>query len=534
MLNKPKFMSPSVNMYGNTVIDVNSKTLPFSCVIDGNEVITDFQIVISRLKDDVKVYDTGMVKLETPFFPVNNRNQNVVFSRDIKEYADQQYVLNTDSNYVSGRTYYELVDGNYVVYARAETDWGSKKYTLYRKVFMGYLCNSADAYYWTITFKNSTSGTKTTSAPEVFYANSIPETVVYYSYNDKFSDLSENSRKAEETYDSTKSYFKIGNDGMYIKYDYIDEATWETDRYTLYYLNFSELQKRKVYFKSTYNQNENIPLKRYGWRITDATSGTVIMDTISQNQIYGVADDISCVCSGLVNQTSYLLELYVETQNGYFITLPPIPFDVNYVVKTLEGTFEVEALDNTAGIMLNWGNLRTAEGVVVGNEVTYEENFPVKSSSSIEIPEDTKVVFADTSNKKGLGIDEESYVVLSFQLDKTQDTVLFEMTGLDKYTNSITRKLEYIASSKTLKYTITKGSVIAIKEYTVSGEIGELCWYVVTMYPLINNMADCKIVESVALGGEFPSEDLYPTDSSEDEVLYPYFGKWDKLRNEVD
>ena len=60
MLNKPKFLSPSVNMYGNAVIDLNSDSLPFSCIVDGNEAITDFQIVISRLKDNTVVFDTGM------------------------------------------------------------------------------------------------------------------------------------------------------------------------------------------------------------------------------------------------------------------------------------------------------------------------------------------------------------------------------------------------------------------------------------------------------------------------------------------
>ena len=59
------------------------------------------------------------------------------------------------------------------------------------------------------------------------------------------------------------------------------------------------------------------------------------MDTISQNQIYGIADDISCVCNGLINQTEYQIELYIETQNGYFYVLEPVNFDVNYAVNFL-------------------------------------------------------------------------------------------------------------------------------------------------------------------------------------------------------
>ena len=163
MLNKPKFLSPSINMYGNSVIDLNSATLPFSCIVDGNEAVTDFQIVISKLKDNAVVFDTGMQKLNTPFFPINNRNQNVVFSIDLKDYA----------NTVSGENKF---------------------------------VNSADAYYWAITFKNSNSGTEVYSVAEVFYANSKPETTIHYSYDNDFTDLSDN-------------------------------------------IDFSGLQKRKIYFK---------------------------------------------------------------------------------------------------------------------------------------------------------------------------------------------------------------------------------------------------------------------------------------------
>ena len=440
MLNKPKFMSPSINMYGNAVIDLNSVTLPFSCIVDGNEAITDFQIVVSRLSDNAICFDTGMRKLDTPFFPINNRNQNVVFSRNLRDYFNDS---------------------------------------------MDEFVNSSDVYYWTITFKNSTTGTETTSSAEVFYANSIPETTIYYSYNN-------------ESFDSVLS-------------------TDETNK--------SVVKKRKIYFKSTYNQTENISIKRYGWRLTDTTNNAVIMDTIYQNQIYGIAEDISCVCNGLMNGLSYLLELYIETQNGYFGILQSVKFDVSYTVKNIDADFEIMALNNTAGIMLNWGNLRTTEGVVVGNSVNYTENFPVQNSVSIEIPEDTSVIFSGNANGKDLEIDENSYIVLSFWFDKTQNATLFEISGTDRYSNIITRKLSYTASNRELKYTITKGDIIASYTQQLSDTISELCWYVITLYPLINNSAEFKLIESVAENGLFPDEELYP-----EEDLYPDFGEWNALR----
>lgn len=494
MLNKPKFMSPSINMYGNAVIDLNSDTLPFSCIVDGNEAITDFQIVISKLSDNTVVFDTGVRTLDKPFFPINNRNQNVVFTTYLKDYFAKilegdnyvkiPIVLNTNSTYNKDITYYRYDEETNICTAyeySTSTLWQSDYSTLYVKAFV----NSTDAYYWTISFKNSNSGTETCSAAEVFYANSIPETTIYYSYNN-------------ESFDSILS-------------------TDETNK--------SVVKKRKIYFKSTYNQAENISIKRYGWRLTDTTNNAVIIDTISQNQIYGIAEDISCVCNGLMNGLSYLLELYIETQNGYFGILQSVKFDVSYTVKNIDADFEIMALNNTAGIMLNWGNLRTTEGVVVGNSVNYTENFPVQNSVSIEIPEDTSVIFSGNANGKDLEIDENSYIVLSFWFDKTQNATLFEISGTDRHSNIITRKLSYTASNRELKYTITKGDIIASYTQQLSDTISELCWYVITLYPLINNSAEFKLIESVAENGLFPDEELYP-----EEDLYPDFGEWNALR----
>ena len=529
MLNKPKFLSPSINMYGNTVIDLNSETLPFSCIVDGNEAITDWQIVISRLEDNTIVFDTGLQTLEKPFFPINNRNQNVIFSIDLKKYFTETarvcYVA-AETTYYPEKVYYSLVNGEYVIYQYNESTWDTDCKTLYYTNFV----NSANAYYWAITFKNSNSGTEIYSAAEVFYTNSVPETIIYYSYSEDYDDLIENFPKAELTYDSSKIYFSI-NDGNFVKYEYNDE-TWNEDYKLLYYIDYSGLRKRKIYFKSTYNQAEGVSLKRYGWRLTDTTNNFVIMDTISQNQIYGIADDISCVCNGLTNETNYQLELYIETQNGYFDVLRKINFDVNYNIKNLDADFEVVALNNTAGIMLNWGNLRTTEGVVVGNAVNYTENYPVQSTSSIDIPENSSVVFSSNSSDKDLELDESSYVVLSFQFNKTQNNTLFEMEGTDEFSNNITRKLEYIIADNALMYTVTKGGAIATCKKVLSDTISELCWCIVTLYPLVDNEVDFKFVETIAVGGLFPDDDLYPS-GDVDDLVYPYFGEWDKIRDKV-
>lgn len=505
MLNKPKFMSPSVNMHGNTVIDLNSETLPFSCIVDGNETVTDFRIIVSRLKDNIVVFDTGMVELPKPFFPINNRNQNVMFGINLRDYFTKvsidgedvyiPYLLNTNSTYNSDRTYYEYKDGQYTKYTRtSDSDWNAKYATLYTLDFV----NSTDAFYWSIVFKNRNSNTTVYSASEVFYANSTPETTMYYSYDNEFF-----------IYDAKLEKYVINEDLA---------LSLDKDKPSV-------LKKRKIFLKSTYAQAENIALKRYGWRITDITNNKVVIDTISQNQIYGIADDISCKCNGLMNQTSYLAELYIETQNGYFGILQDVRFDIDYTVKNIEADFEVVALNNTAGIMLNWGNLKTTEGVVEGNAVSYTEHFPIQASTSIEIPDGTNVVFEGNANGRDLQIDENSYVVLSFQFDKSQNTTLFDMFGTDESADNISRKLEYVASDSILKYTVTKGSITATCEKQIDNMIGDICWYVVTLYPLIGGTIDFKVIESIS--GHLSDEDtgewgLYPDDTLYPEDLFMY------------
>ena len=501
MLNKPKFMSPSINMQGNTVIDLNSETLPFSCIVDGNEAVVAWQVVVSKLDDNTTVFDSGKQTLSTLFYPINNRNQNVTFSINLREYfasATTCYVV-SDATYIPERVYYTCADNVYTKYTYDASTWETDYTSLYYMPFV----NSETPYYWSITLWGKT-GNETHSAEEVFYANSAPVATIYYSYDNNF----------------------------------LDERGELNDELMLHDEKPNVLTSRKIFLKATYTQNENVLLKRYGWRLTDTSNGVVVIDTITQNQIYGVEDDISCECNGFVNDTNYLAELYIETQNGYFNILKSVSFDIDYVVKNIDADFEAVVLNNAAGIMLNWGNLRTTEGIVVGDAVSYTTNFPVASydgynnpngSVSIEIPDNSSVVFEGTANGKNLEVDENSYVILSFQFDKTQSITLFEMSGVDEYSNTISRELRFTHWDRVLKYTVKKGDIIAEDSVVLSETTSERCWYVAKLYPLLANEGTTvlKLVESIVEGGLFPSDDLYPADD-----LYPSLGKWDKLREE--
>jgi hypothetical protein len=256
--------------------------------------------------------------------------------------------------------------------------------------------------------------------------------------------------------------------------------------------------------------------------------------------VYGVDDDISCECNGLLNDTNYLLELYVETQNGYFGILNSISFNVAYPVTDIEADFDIVALDRTSGIMLNWGNLKTTEGIVEGADVAYVQNLPIsntdrggfhENSKSIVIPHNSRVVFSETTNGKALDIDENSYVVLSFQVDKDVDVVILEMYGVDDTFNTISRKLHYDHATNDIVYTAQKGNIVVSSSVKLSNVSGETGWYVATLSPFLfdngNYYATLNLSENIADEALFPEEVLYP-----DEECFPEIGTWNKVEKE--
>lgn len=504
MLNKPKFMSPSTNMYGNNVIDLNEETLPFSCIVDGNEAVVAWQIVVSKLSDNAKVFDTGKRELNPYFYPVNNRNQNVTFNINLKEcftkisdneeYPYIPFILNTKSTYDANRTYYKYDESNdkYSIYEyKSNTNWKSD----YSKLYIIDFVNHIEPYYWTITLWGS-MGSLISSVAEVFYANTKPKITLKYS-------------------EDNETYYEL-KDGQV-------------------------LDKRKYYFKADYSQDENILLKKYGWRITDSNNNKVIMNTIDSNQIYGLSDNISCQYNGFINNSDYNIELYLETQNGYFSIIKNNVFKIQYQVKTLITDFDIEAINSSSCIMLDWGNLKTTEGIVSGKDVTRITNYPIASyedkspngSNSIKVKNGSSVLFEGNANAK-LEIPEDSYTVLSFQITKDRNTTLLKMSGVDELSYNITRKLDYISETKTLIHTIEKNNGdFAIKKIELSNRPSDTVWYVVTLYPILKDddgkcYTDIKVVESVGIEALYPDDDNYPGDDNypRSDDLYPYNGKW--------
>ena len=147
MLNKPKFMTPSTNMTECT-IDLNESNIPFSCIVDGNEAVVAWQIIVYDINNGKSVFDSGKITLNTPFYPIDEKNRNVVFNINLKDH------LGDNTTFVNRR----------------------------------------DAYCWTITFWG-TSESSTTSCEEVFYATAKPSVTISYRENQDsdYTELSENT-----------------------------------------------------------------------------------------------------------------------------------------------------------------------------------------------------------------------------------------------------------------------------------------------------------------------------------------------------
>ncbi len=459
MLNKPKFMSPSTNLQECT-IDVNAENLTFSCIVDGNEAVYAWRIRIYRIEDNIMIYDTGKIDskdengIYSPiFFPVNEKNQSVVFSINLKQHPSED-VSYSDSN-------------NDTIVPAFE--------------------NNLSPYYWTIEFWNKIDAEEnnlatTISCEEAFYANTTPEVKIQY-------------KKSNET-------------------DYSDFSTDEIS--TVFTAN-------KYTFKATYSQEENIPVKRYGWRITDIDSGEILLDTISHNQIYGMAENILCTYDGFLNGRNYSVEVCVETQNNIIVSSSLFSFSVSYQTTFLTNDFTTENLPKEAAILNSWSEAKAIEGKSSLETDVYIDSYPVvgNGTTAIHIQKGQDIIY-DYGATANIDITEDSYVVLSTQLLNNKDTLLFFAEGIDDYGNPIVRKLTF--ESMKFKYTISDTTGGTITEYHTPSDgyqPGKYVWYVITMAPCSASENLLTVVESRAENGKYPSEEQYPSTE-----LFPSFGEW--------
>lgn len=511
MLNKPKFMIPSTNKE-ECIIDASANPILFSCFVDGNEAIGAWQIKVYSLNDNTLILDTGVQILSPFFFPIDNKNRNKIFEVNLKKYLEgnaenynyiESYFPAT-SMYDETKKYYKITEsGGSSTYTEYEyttaTQWRDDYPTLFYKAIFS---NSPNLYYWTIDFWSSScvetdsenGGLKlkdncmptTRSCETVFYANSIVKTEILYGVEN------------------------IIDGKMSIEYSSLTDSSLTEG---------IVLNSNKYYFKASYDQAEGVCLKRYGWRIKDIASDVVLLDTISDNQIYGTSDNITCSYDGFLNGGDYSVEVQIETQNGA-ITTSSFEFAVVYETTYLTNDFKVTALPKQTAIMLDWGDASVIGGKQVGN-ISYISQYPIVNyntqtpSTSVIIPDESSVVF-DYGATSNLHIPETSVFVISIQLEDNSKRLLFSAEGVESG-KSIFRRLTFDGVNFVYEIMSTEGNINSYKSDNFSPT--ENKWYIITLFK-----DGLRVVQSIAENGQYPSEISYPSTDK-----YPSFGTWDKL-----
>lgn len=488
MLNKPKFMSPSINMAECTVDLTSEDGVEFSCIIDGNEAIRWYQIKVYLMSDNSLVYDTGKKELDPPFFPIDERNRNVVFRQAIESPDEDEWIPAVETDYNSERIYYQHTENSneYSISPVNSGTWSTYKNDLYYKGFV----NRSEPYYWTVQVWSGNDISTAKSCEEVFYANTTPVVTLQYKQQNN-------------------------------KGDYNDFELDGTD----------VLKSNHYLFKAKYSQKENIQLKRYGWRLKDVSSNETLIDTITQNQIYGTADNILLSYNGLLNDSTYSLEVYIETQNNATLTADA-QFTVSYATTFLSTEFKTVLLTDEPGVNNSWGEAKIIEGVPSFESPQYISNYPINEKKSIVIPKGGKIEYS-TDSLSGLEIPDDAYIVLSMQIfpefQNTDLQSILHMEG-DIPGGKIIRELNYMPEVSedgayliyNIGWTSHPFKIEQFKYYFIH-KPSAYVWYIITLSPLDANNP-LTVVEIPYKGGLPPSENLYPATN-----LYPRAGGFDPI-----
>lgn len=351
--------------------------------------------------------------------------------------------------------------------------------------------NRLEPYYWTVKVAG-VSGTEVTSCESVFYANSTPDITIKFSKDQNI-------------------------------YDDLEQDTI--------------LDSKSCTFKATYVQAEGVPLKRYGWRITDFNTKQILVDTITQNQIYGTSGNILCTYDGFINEGKYSVELFVETQNGFCITTEPINFSVEYETIFLTTDFKASTLKNEPFIMLDWENV-VAVGGIANGEYSISNNYPIQGASSAKIEDSSSISYTTDANTY-LDIDENCYVVLSTQLPSSRNGIVFEMTGVDESGNDISRTLVYDSGKFT--YTVSTSGSSLTDEHSVLNIPNEYTWYIIQMSPCLTQetgeqYVSLFVTESITENRPYPQAEnsenvFYPQAEDSEGAFYPSIGTWNNLKS---
>lgn len=154
----------------------------------------------------------------------------------------------------------------------------------------------------------------------------------------------------------------------------------------------STISNRSFTFSGSYSQSDGINWKYYTFNLYDV-DGNIIDTTNEVNT--GI---ITYTFDGFSNDTSYSIELIIETQDGIIVTTGKKSFSVSYSVTTIWNTpVYVENIESKNALKASWGQPYINLSSVSGETAPYYEyisNSPSSGKKSIKLYKGTTLNYS--------------------------------------------------------------------------------------------------------------------------------------------
>ena len=288
-----------------------------------------------------------------------------------------------------------------------------------------------------------------------------------------------------------------------------------------------------------YTSPNNTSIQWFGWKLTNVTTGEILINSYDSNHIYGIKDNIAVKCEGLMSGKEYKLECKVLDANDCEIIAEPKTFSVEYNTTSFDGKFTATPLPQEQGVLIDIGGISVIGGKPSGEE-KYAENTPITGKKSLNTPVGEYVEFSNTVSS-GFEIENYETIIWSGQINIEHGIPDWSNTGkseriyvpilsLEDSTGAKFKRL-YLDTSyypATGKYASTT-SLFYINESGVGAGVQitppySTIWYIVKISnvnygPLIEVKAYKKSDALYPSDNTFPSDTLYPSNGSNWEVV---------------
>lgn len=281
------------------------------------------------------------------------------------------------------------------------------------------------------------------------------------------------------------------------------------------------LAQNSFTFTATYSQAQNVGVEKFGWILENTTTQEILIDTISNNNIY--SSDIQLYYDGFFTNNTYRVKCQCWASNGVIVATDYTTFNVSYTVETLTGTFTAEQRDDS-GILLNWPKLFSITG-------TYSPGTGAPQSPKYSFNEtvQSNTVTLNYGNQTGnvsyITFNQVNSSQMSFPLNSSH-IISFNWNDYNAINNPIyaymlnggyTEYIQiYLNANKNFSIQYVKDSSTIVNQEIYQPTRGET-WYIFQIVPNeTTGFLDVCIYTYGVNNGLFPDTTLYPS-----QFLYP-------------